>query len=202
MSQEATLVCELREKTGSRASRKLRAQGRIVGSLQSPDGKPNIDVSFDSAEFWTFRRQHVHLFDLKIGNDSESALVRELQWDAMGDVVLNVEFKRVTRGVATESEVEINVFGTLADGVMTLHVQTVTVSSLPSKIPDSIELNAGLLAAGAHILAKDLVLPEGVELAVDPEMEIGVVSILTEQPEKIADAEDPQGDDSRDGDEG
>jgi large subunit ribosomal protein L25 len=191
MAASATIACELREKLGSRPSRKLRVQGRIIASIQADGEKSHLDVHFDQVEFLTSRRQHVHLYDLEVGGEAHSAVVRELQWDALGDHILHVEFKRVTRGVATQSEVNLRVYGQVKDGIPTLHHPRISISCFPSLIPDDIEVVVTDLETGARIFAKDLVLPEGVELEVDPETEVAVISGQTEQldePQPIGDA--------------
>jgi len=193
MASSATLACELREKLGSRASRKLRAQGRMIASVQADGEKPHLDVHFDVDEFFTSRRQHVHLYDLEVGGEAHSVVVRELQWDAMGDHILNVEFKRVTRGVATESEVTLRAYGAVKDGVLNLHHPTITISCIPSLIPDDIEVVVEGLETGARVFAKDLALPEGIELAIDPETELLVVSGQTEEPDEVQPIGDVEG---------
>ena len=175
MAQSAILACTKRTRVGSRDARKLRTAGRIPASLQGDQDKPNVDISFDAVEFLTTRRNHVHLYDLDVEGEVESALVRELQWDALGDHIIHVEFKRVQRGVATESEVELEFYGVPKGGVVNHIVTHITISSLPSEIPDAIEVNVEGLEVGTHIKAGDLVLPEGVELAVDPDMEVVVI---------------------------
>lgn len=184
MAQSATLECELREKLGSRQARKLRANGRMVASLLAAGDKPNVHLHFDAKEFLGSRNRHVHLYDLAVDGGLESAVVRELQWNALGSEIVHVEFKRVTRGVATEAEIDLRVYGQVKDGVLNLHVHSVTIRCMPSEIPDDIELKAGELEVGAHVYARDLDLPEGAELAVDPDLEIAVVSVPTEEPEE------------------
>lgn len=193
MASSATLACELREKLGSRASRKLRAQGRTIASIQTDGEKPHLDIHFDEHEFLASRRQHVHLYDLAVGGEEHSAVVRELQWDALGDSILHVEFKRVTRGVATESEVALRPYGAVKDGVLNLHHPTITISCIPSLIPNDIEVVVDGLETGARVFAKDLALPEGVELAVDPETEVAVVSGQTDEPDEIQPIGDVEG---------
>lgn len=178
MAQSATLTCKKRDKVGSRDARSLRRQGRTVANLQSPDGKPHIDFHFSRDEFLATRRQHVHLYDLDIEGELETAVVRELQWDALGDEIFHVEFKRVQRGVETESEVELSFYGQVKEGVLTHNVTHVTILSIPSLIPDSIEVNVEGMLVGTHIKAGDLVLPEGVSLVLDPDLEIAVVGAL------------------------
>lgn len=178
MSSSITLESVKRDRVGSRAARKLRQAGRVPACIQADSDHPHVDLSLDEVAFITARRKHVHLFDLAFdGGETEAAVIRELHWDAMGDRILHVEFKRVVRGVATEAEVELRFLGIVTEGRLNHTVTHITISCLPSQIPDEIEVKVGDMKAGDHLQAKDLVLPEGISLAVDPGLEIANVSV-------------------------
>ena len=192
---DAKIDCAVREKLGSRASRRLRALGRGIASLQADADHPHIDLHFDEAEFHAARRAHAHLFDLQIDGKTESAIVRELQWDAFGDTLLHVEFKRVVRGQKTESSVPLSFVGTPA-GILNHDLDAVTVSCIPSLIPDAIKVSVDGLEAGTHVKVSDIDLPDGIELVLDPDTEIAVISEMkAEAPEPDeGDEAEPEGD--------
>lgn len=178
-----------REKLGSRSARVLRAQNRIPCSIQGEE-KPNIDLSIDKDEFAAARRHHEHLFDIEIGKgDPETAMVRELQWDALGTEILHVEFHRVVRGQKTEAEVELEFTGHPKGGVLNTLVTHVTIRCLPSEIPDSIEVPVGEFEHGHPCLGSDLVLPEGMELAIPDDTQIAVVVAVRADEAEVAEGE-------------
>ena len=172
---EAKIACERRTEVGSRSARKLRYEGRMVGCIQSTGGQPNVDLHFDAREFETARRGHVHLCDLDFGGAVQSAVVNSLQWDSLGDKLVHVEFRPVQRGVAMDSKVEIHFVGA-PTGILQHILDEVMIRCIPSKIPDFVVARVEGLGEGTHIRAKDLVLPEGVALAIDPEAEVAVIS--------------------------
>jgi large subunit ribosomal protein L25 len=173
MAQSEVLTAQKRAKLGSADARSLRAEGRVPANLQG-DGD-HVDFSIDMREFLATRRHHTHLYDIDLEGTKESAVVRELQWDAFGDNIIHVEFKRVQRGVETESEVMIEWIGQPKGGILNHLVDHITVSCIPSLIPDSIEVRVEHLEEGQHLKASDLKLPEGISLAIDPETEIATV---------------------------
>ncbi|MEM9799438.1 MAG: 50S ribosomal protein L25 [Planctomycetota bacterium] len=176
---DAKLDCAVRHKTGSRSSRQLRALGRMVASLQADADHPHVDLHFEEASFHDARRAHAHLFDLQIDGKTESAIVRELQWDAFGDRLLHVEFKRVVRGQKTESQVPLRFVGNPA-GILTHDLNEITISCIPSLIPDSINVMVDGLEPGTHIRSADVETPEGIELVIDPAVDIAVITELKE----------------------
>jgi large subunit ribosomal protein L25 len=152
--------------------------------LQAEGDNRHLNLHVDEVEFLTTRRQHVHLYDLDIDGTIESAVVRELQWNALGTGINHIEFKRVQRGVETESEVDLAFRGMIASGVLTHSTTHVTIRSLPSLIPDAIVVNVEGLSEGAHVTAADLVLPEGVSLVDDLDTDICHVSAHRVEVEK------------------
>ncbi|MAF66069.1 MAG: 50S ribosomal protein L25 [Planctomycetes bacterium] len=175
MSSSEILQGDPRTQLGTRASRRLRADGRIPASLQADDESPHVDFSVDERLFLASRRHHTHLYDIEVGGDSASAVVRELQWDALGDRLHHIEFRRVKRGVKAEFSVRVVITGHPRSGIATQLVEQITIRSIPSMIPDSVELDVNDLDEGAHLSAADLILPEEVELAVPGETEVAVV---------------------------
>ena len=172
----STLKAQPRERLGSRHCRRLRAEGRLPISIQG-EGKSNLDLSIDLAEFLAARRHHESLFDFEVeGGGTETAMVRELQYDLLGESLVHAEFRRVVRGVEIETEVELIFLGEFRGGVMQPLHTTLLVKAIPSKVPDSIEIHKDRLEVEQFLFAKDLKLPDGVSLACEPDFQIAVVA--------------------------
>lgn len=166
MSAAETLKAAKRAKVGTRSAKKLRAEGQVPANIQG-EGKDHIDFSIDMRAFLASRRHHTHLYDIDIEGNLEAALVRELQYDAFGDNIIHVEFKRVIRGQKTDAEVPLEFTGHPKSGQLNHLMNTIHISCLPSQIPDSIEVKIGELGEGDSIHGSDIVLPEGMDLITD-----------------------------------
>jgi large subunit ribosomal protein L25 len=170
-----------RPSAGTRAARKLRLQGRIPVSLQG-ERKESLLLSIDQHEFLAARRQHEHVFMLEFeGGGSDSVMVRELQWDPLGEDILHVEFRRVDLTRETEAEVMLEFVGHPKGGVLNHLVAQVTVAAIPSKIPDKIEVKVDAMELGHPLFASELKLPEGVRLVTPATLPIAVVVIVKEE---------------------
>jgi large subunit ribosomal protein L25 len=177
MSKSETLKAELRERVGTRHARRLRAKGRIPASIDGDGDRPHVDLSIPEHEFLATRRRHVHLYDLDIGGKVETAVVRELQWDTFGEQISHVDFKRVRRDVATETDVELEFVGHPKGGMLNHLVTHVRILCLPTDIPDSIEVPVGHLEANGAVYGRDLAIPKGVTLVSSPDQKIAVVVV-------------------------
>lgn len=164
MAKSETLQASVREKLGSRHARKLRAQGKIPAYLETDGTSAHLDIAIDRHEFLATRRHHTHLYDIAIGSKTETAIIHDLAWDAFGDEIIHIEFKRVRRDVKTEIEVELEFRGHPKGGMLNHLVTHVTVRCFPMDIPDMIEVPVGHLDVGGAVTAKELAMPSGVEL--------------------------------------
>lgn len=182
----ATFQAKLRDKVGSRGARKLRAEGQIPCNIQGGDGD-HINFSIDEHAFFTARRQHEHLFDIELGGATETALVRELQWDSMGEQLMHIEFRRVVRGQETEAEVALDFQGMNSAGFVQHLVERLVVAAIPSKIPEVIVVPVSDIELGTPLTAGEIEMPEDVRLVTAPETPVASVA--------EAKAEAPEGED-------
>jgi large subunit ribosomal protein L25 len=190
MSDSELLKGQTRSRVGSHESRKLRRAGRIPATLQTHGGELRVDFSIDEAEFLTSRRHHTHLYDIEVGDLRESAVVHELQWDVFGERLMHIEFQRVSRFEKISSEVPLVVVGHPKAGLVNQQTHAVDVLSLPTDIPDQIELSVEGLEIGAELHASELKLPEGVELDIPPTTLILTIVEPTKEREPEAEAEE------------
>lgn len=179
----ANLTVHPRAATGSRASRKLRSQGLVPACLTGQDFT-TVNLAIERREFMTARRHHEHVFELKLGAGVETVMVRELEWDAMGDDLVHVDFRRVIRGQETEAEVQLVFVGTPKGGLLNYLHAHIKVRAEPTLIPELIEIKVGQLELGQSLAARDIALPAGVKLAVAAETVIA--RIVAPKEEKVA----------------
>ncbi len=157
--------------TGSRAARKLRAQGKIPAIIYGHKQTPQpISISRDAV--WQMIKKSTHLAQLKIGSDaSEMVLVREVQWDYLGKEIIHLDFARVSADESIETDVKLVPYGDapgIAEGgVLDFLVHTVTVKCLATAIPDSIRVDVSNVHLNNAIHVRDLKLPEGVTVLGD-----------------------------------
>src|SRR5919112_1270193 len=159
--------------TGSRFARKLRSRGRIPAIIYGHKQDP-VPISLTREAVWEMVKKSTHLAGLALGETSETVLVRDVQWDHLGKEVIHLDFARVSADESIETEVRLELRGTAAGlaegGVVEQLVHSITVTCRASAIPDSIRIDASGLHLGAAVHVRDLVLPEGVSVAADPDL--------------------------------
>ncbi len=170
--ERATLQATKRQETGTRAARRLRHDGHLPAVLYGRQ-RDTVHLTIALKDFEHVFHAGARLLDLEIGGTLEPAIIRELQYDALGDHVLHVDFARVAMGEALTISVPVELHG-LAQGVThggTLdHVLVdLEISCLPKDIVAQIRVEVADLDIGQIIHVRDIEPPPGVEFLHDPD---------------------------------
>ena len=200
MSTEvSTLAAEKREHSGKGVARKLRAAGRVPAVLYGRDLEAlHLSVNAHDAEL-LFRSISVDNTIVELAVDGEKApfqtLVREIQMHPYKAHLIHIDFLRIQKGVLIDVDIPIHVTGTpkgvrLSGGIVELIVHELSVSCIPSKIPESIDIDITELDIGDSIHVSDLVGDKDFEINADPGLTIVAVSL----PRGIEEAEEGEDD--------
>jgi large subunit ribosomal protein L25 len=159
--------------TGTRAVRKLRAAGRVPAILYGHK-QDNLPITLAREDVWTLIKRGQHVAQLKLGEQTEMALIRAVQWDHLGREILHLDFYRVSAHERVRTEVALVMHGTpigLSEGgTLEQPSHQVTVLCEVTSIPDSIRVEVSHLRVNDAVHLRDLVLPEGVTTEGDPDM--------------------------------
>ena len=189
---EITVTADTGRPTGSRASGRLRAEGKVPGVVYG-QGKDPVPV----AVVWRDLRHALvgeaglnALIDLHVDGGSELVMVKDLQRHPVRRDVLHVDFLRVNRDQELTVEVPINLSGEATavlneEGVVEHLLHSLTITAKPADIPNELVVEIGGLTLGDSIRVSDITLPAGVTSNVDlDEVVVGTsVSSAVEAPE-------------------
>jgi large subunit ribosomal protein L25 len=203
---EITLAASTGRPTGSRASGRLRAEGKVPATVYGL-GRESASVTVawrDLRHVLTTDAGVNAIIELSVdGAARELTIVKDLQRHPIRRNVLHVDFLRVSADVAIEVDVPITLVGEAKevvnnDGIVEQLMFHLTVSAKPGDIPDELTVDITELEIGHAIRVGDLTLPAGAETAVDIEepVVIGSGAAIEEEP---AEAEEGEGEEGAEG---
>lgn len=190
---ELILKTDTQREMGTRPSRRLRRSGRVPGVVYGLGGE-SVSVAVDARELRSALNTEAGLnalLTLEVEGDRQLSLVKELQHHPVRNEVIHVDFIRVDADVAVEVEVRMVLEGeatavTNEDGVVDQAAFTIRVLAKPEAIPNELSIDISEMVMGDTVRAGDLELPEGVELAGDPEELVASTSI------RVIEIEEPE----------
>ncbi len=181
--EEVSLVAEAGRPTGSPASRRLRAAGKVPAVLYG-HGIEAQPLAVDAAALRVALHQEAGLnalITLDVGGTRHLAMARQLQRDAIRGSLSHVDFVIVRRDEVVSVEVPLRLVGEAveverADGLVEQQLFALEVHATPGNIPSVIEVDVSALEIGDAIRVRDLPLPSGVTTDVDPEEPVVLAS--------------------------
>lgn len=167
-----TLTAAKREKTGSRASMRLRAEGLVPAVLYGHKEAP-LSLSLQSAELRKSLAHKAKVVNLT-GDASGQAVVQALQWDTFHRHLLHVDLLRVDAGervhVTVPLELKGDAVGENEGGIVTLILDHIEIEAPPASIPEVLHVDVSNLHLHENLTAGDITdLPEGAKLLTDAE---------------------------------
>jgi large subunit ribosomal protein L25 len=188
MAESVVLEAQERTGSGSRAARKLRDEGKVPAVVYG-HGEGTASITLPADELTKAIRHGARVIDLNQGGKLQKALIRELQWDALGHAILHADFARVSADERITLDVRVELRGTApgvtAGGVLVQQLHNLHVECPVISVPESIRVNVGEMQMDQILHVRDLVLPEGVVVKNDPD------AIVAQVTQKIVEGETP-----------
>ncbi|AMV36600.1 50S ribosomal protein L25 [Planctomyces sp. SH-PL62] len=178
MSEAIKLRVETRDPaknkgTGTRASRRMRAAGRVPAVIYGHK-QAVVTISLSAIDARSMIAAASHLAELDLGGQTETVLIRDVQWDHLGREIIHVDFARVNKEELIETEVEIDFKGDAVGvgdgGLLQPVIRSLRVKCPAGSIPDSIKIDVSGLKLGEGIHIRDLQVPQGVVVEAEPEL--------------------------------
>lgn len=175
---EITLTATTGRTTGTRSSRRLRAEGQVPAVVYGLGREPvAVSVVWRELRAALITDAGVNaLIDLSIEGEGESqlAIVKDMQRHPIRQTVDHVDFLLIRRDQEITVDVPLVAEGEAADlesegGMLETLLTTLAINAKPGSIPDQITYDISSLAIGDTITVADLTLPSGVTTDVDPE---------------------------------
>ena len=175
---EVKISADLRTEFGKGGARRTRRAGKVPAVLYGHGEKPR-HIALPAREFAAAIRHGgmTQVFNVEI-NDGTAALAlpKAIQRDPIKDTFEHVDLLVVRRGEMVTIEVPVHLIGEAAASTLVITERDVlAVLADATRLPEFLELPIAGLEAGSQLTAADVTLPEGVELAVDPETTMAVV---------------------------
>ena len=99
-----TLETTARDKTGSRYSARLREAGQIPAVVYGHKQDP-VHVAVDAQVITGLLHENTQLVNAQVAGKTEPCLIKDIQWDYLGDHIIHVDLARVD--LSEEVEVEV-----------------------------------------------------------------------------------------------
>lgn len=183
------LKAELREKDVKAEA--IRKSGKIPAVFygKKEDSTPISINSIDFQKVWKEAGES-SVISLETPNGTVESLIHDVDFDPLSGAAIHADFYVFEKGHKVQVEVPLEFEGIAPavkdlGGVLVKVVHELKIEAMPKDLPHNLTVDiSSLLDFTSQILAKDIKLPNGVELLVNPEEVVALVSAPREEKEE------------------
>ena len=177
---EVKISAEPRTEFGKGGARRTRRAGKVPAVLYGHGEKPQ-HIALPAREFAAAIRHgglnQVFTIDIVGGTGTTLALPKAIQRDPIRDTYEHVDLIIVKRGEKVQVDVPVTLTGEAARNTLVVSESTtLAVVAEAMHLPSGFEVSIEGLEAGAQVTAADVPLPQGTELAVEPDFVLALIS--------------------------
>jgi large subunit ribosomal protein L25 len=198
MVEVVTIEAVARERAGKGAARATRREGLVPAVIYGAKQAPRLAALDPRAVMRELHKAgwRSRLYDVKVGEVTERALLRDVQFHPVTDRPEHVDFQRLAAGQEIRVGVEV-VFlneaaspGLKAGGVLNVVRHEVEVYCTPETVPEKFEIDLTGMTIGHTIHWSAVKAPEGIRPVIaDRDFTIATIAAPTKQLETAAAAE-------------
>ena len=166
---EVKLIAELRTEFGKGAARRIRRADKVPAVLYGHGTAP-IHIALPGHETLLALRTANALLSIEVNGSSQLALPKQVQRDPLKHTIEHVDLVIVRRGEKVTVDVAVHIVGEAGpDTLVVVDHNNVSLEAEATQIPERIVVSVDELPPGTQILARDLQLPEGSSIDLDPD---------------------------------
>jgi large subunit ribosomal protein L25 len=171
MAAKFEITAESREVKGKGASRRLRHAGRVPAVIYGAGKAPQM-VTLDQIVMKRHldnEKFHTAILSVKLGNETDQAILRDWQMHPFKPVVLHVDLQRISATEKLHMRVPLHFVGQdvapgvkQEGGIATHLMSEVDITCLPKDLPEYLEVDMSNLHLNQSLHLSDIKMPEGV----------------------------------------
>jgi large subunit ribosomal protein L25 len=166
---EVKLTAELRTEFGKGAARRIRRAHKVPAVLYGHGTAP-IHIALPGHETLLALRTANALLSIEVNGSSQLALPKQVQRDPLKHTIEHVDLVIVRRGEKVTVDVPVHVEGEAGpETLVVVDHNSIPIEAEATNIPQRIVVSVEGLPPGTQILARDLQLPLGSTVDLDPE---------------------------------
>lgn len=184
--EQITLATQVRKTRGKGAARKLRRNDQIPAIFYGPQTEPimlTVDCTQLSRVTGKSSAENV-ILDLEIksddGSETRKVMLKDIMVDPVKGNYLHADFYEISMDRVISVPIPIHLLNTpigVTNGGILQHIRReLSISCLPDKLIDSLDLDVGDLDIGDSLHVSDLDLPEGITSNDESHLTVAVVA--------------------------
>ena len=178
--QVVQVTTQERSDLGKKATKALRKSGHIPAVVYSKNGVTHFSTTHGDVKKLIYTAD-LKLAELHLTEGAKKALIKDIDFHPVTDEILHIDFIELIPNHSVKANVPIKFKGTSpgvkAGGKLISGLRTVKVKTTPEVLVDELFVDISSLQLSEAVRVRDLELPDGLTVEVDPATPIAVVEV-------------------------
>lgn len=176
---------ETRERVGSRYAKRLREQGKLPAVIYG-HGEDPVSVTLDTKKITYLVYHHAHVLNVSTEGKAQPCLIKDVQWNHLGNQIVHLDLTRVSLDEKVEVEVELDLTGEpvglkTAGAMLDQQITALPIECRATDIPEVLKQDVSALDVGDILHVSDLKLPEGIVCTLEPDAVVASIHVQEEE---------------------
>jgi len=159
----------------------LRAEGKIPGIYYSQGSTNSLPFYIDKGEIHNIKKSGARLLKISVGGELRTVIFKSIQYHPVTDGIMHIDLYGVRMDEAIHINIPVHASGipigvTEEGGKISQPMTEIEVSCLPGDIPEAIEVDIASMHMNDSLHARDLAMPEKVELVTPEDAVVIIIS--------------------------
>ena len=178
--QVVQVTTQERTDLGKKATKALRKSGQIPAVVYSKDSVTHFSTTHGAVKKLIFTPD-LKLAELQMAGGVKKALIKDIDFHPVTEAIMHIDFIELIPNHPVKASVPVKFKGVSpgvkAGGKLLSGLRTVKVKATPEVLVDELFVDISSLQLSEAVRVKDLEVPEGLKVEVDPATPIAVVEV-------------------------
>lgn len=178
--QVVQVTTQERTDLGKKATKALRKSGHIPAVVYSKNSVTHFSTTHGAVKKLIFTPD-LKLAELQMAGGVKKALIKDIDFHPVTEAIMHIDFIELIPNHPVKASVPVKFKGVSpgvkAGGKLLSGLRTVKVKATPEVLVDELFVDISSLQLSEAVRVKDLEIPEGLSVEVDPATPIAVVEV-------------------------
>jgi len=178
--QVVQVTTQDRTDLGKKATKALRQSGSIPAVVYSKDGVTHFSTTHGAVKKLIYTPDF-KMAELQLAGGTKKALIKDIDFHPVTDAIMHIDFIELIPNHPVKASIPVKFKGVSpgvkAGGKLISGLRTVKVKATPETLVDELFVDISTLELSEAVRVKDLEVPEGLNIEVDPAIPIAIVEV-------------------------
>ena len=178
--QVVQVTTQDRTDLGKKATKALRQSGSIPAVVYSKDGVTHFSTTHGAVKKLIYTPDF-KMAELQLAGGAKKALIKDIDFHPVTEAIMHIDFIELIPNHPVKASIPVKFKGVSpgvkAGGKLISGLRTVKVKATPETLVDELFVDISSLELSEAVRVKDLEVPEGLSVEVDPAIPIAIVEV-------------------------